>query len=77
MVISDKEKADEYKRTLTYVLANLSYRKIRPETCATDDNLIKYIESILLEKGMRSAVKISRDIKKSHNFYKKHNENKP
>lgn len=62
--ITDAERAHEYKSMLSYVLANLSHRKERPDSCATDEFLIKYIKRSLSDEGLAMGVTVSRQIKK-------------
>lgn len=43
--------AKEYKSCLQYILDNLKFRSDPKSSCATDEQLIKYIEFILSDIG--------------------------
>jgi len=58
--ISDSERAKVYKDTLSYVLDNLVYRATRLDSCATDEQLIKYIKYPLSDEGLKECVEIYR-----------------
>lgn len=58
--ITKDEIIDIYKAELEFVKANLSFRKIRPSTCLSDDELVKSIDQALSTKGLNKWAEIHR-----------------
>ena len=62
--LTDKQKFNQYKDCLNYVLNNLEHRSVRFSNCATDDQLIKYIKYCISDEGLIAGVKYSEEIEK-------------
>lgn len=56
--------AKEYKSCLQYILDNLKFRSDPKSSCATDEQLIKYIEFTLSEYGLDIGIGIAKAIEK-------------
>lgn len=62
-MITDQERAEEYRSCLGYVLDNLEQRGNPKASCASDEQLVKYIKWTLSDEGLETGVQISRDAK--------------